>query len=268
MQYEGWPEKGELVVGEVDEIESFGVFIDLEEYEDKRGLVHISEVASGWIKNIRDHVREGERVVAKVLGVDEDSQQIDLSIKDVNDHQRSEKIQEWKNNQKAENWLNRAFGDEMEDEDYRRVVQALLDIYDTLYEAFEQAAIHGTEALADVDLDDDEIEGIVETARENVSVPYVTVTGYLDLESAAADGVDVIREALKAAEGDGDIPDEIELDVTYVGSPEYRIRVKAPNYKTAESQLEESVDRAQAAIEGGGGTAHFHRERRTEEEAA
>ena len=88
MQYEGWPEKGELVVGEVEEIESFGVFVDLEEYDGKRGLAHISEVASGWIKNIRDHVREGERVVAKVLGVDEDSPQIDLCITDVNDHQR------------------------------------------------------------------------------------------------------------------------------------------------------------------------------------
>ncbi len=268
MKYEGWPEKGELVVGEVDEIENFGVFVDLEEYDDKRGLVHISEVASGWIKNIRDHVREGERVVAKVLGVDEDSQQIDLSIKDVNDHQRSEKIQEWKNNQKAENWLSRAFGEDMPDDDYRRIVQALLDEFETLYGAFEQAAIHGVEGLDEVDLDDEEVDAIVETARENVSVPYVTVTGYLDIESGAADGVDVIREALKAAEGDGDIPDEIELDVTYVGSPEYRIRVKAPNYKTAESQLEASVERAQSAIDRGDGTAQFHRERRTDEEAA
>ncbi|MFB6087147.1 MAG: S1 RNA-binding domain-containing protein, partial [Haloarculaceae archaeon] len=70
MKYSGWPDTGELVVGEVDEIADFGVFVDLDEYEDKRGLVHISEVASGWIKNVRDHVREGQTVVAKVLDVD------------------------------------------------------------------------------------------------------------------------------------------------------------------------------------------------------
>jgi translation initiation factor 2 subunit 1 len=51
-----------------------------------------------------------------------------------------------------------------------------------------------------------------------------------------------------------------------VGAPEYRIRVKAPNYKTAESQLEESAARAEEAIESVGGTGSFHRERRTEEE--
>ena len=101
MKYSGWPDQGDLVVGKVDEIEDFGVFVDLLEYRDRRGLVHVSEVASGWIKNVRDHVGVDETVVCKVLDVDESSQQIDLSIKDVNDHQRKDKIQEWKNEQKA-----------------------------------------------------------------------------------------------------------------------------------------------------------------------
>jgi translation initiation factor 2 subunit 1 len=92
------------------------------------------------------------------------------------------------------------------------------------------------------------------------------VTGYVDLESPDVDGVEDVREAMQAAEGNGEVPEEVELDVTYVGAPEYRIKVKAPNYKTAETQLEESADRAREAIEAAGGTADFHRERRTEEE--
>jgi translation initiation factor 2 subunit 1 len=267
MQYTGWPEKGELVVGEIDEIESFGVFVDLEEYEDKRGLAHISEVASGWIKNIRDHVQEGERVVAKVLDVDRDSQQIDLSIKDVNDHQRSDKIQEWKNDQKADTWLDIALGENVDDDRYRAVANAVLEEYETLYAGFEEAAIRGEEALDGADLDEADVEAIVETARDNVSVPYVTVTGYIDLESPARDGVDRIKDALQAAEGNGDVPDEVDLSVTYVGSPEYRIRVRAPNYKTAESELEASAARAEAAIGAADGTADFHRERRNDEES-
>jgi len=267
MKYSGWPEKGELVVGKVDEIEDFGVFVDLEEYDDKRGLAHISEVASGWIKNVRDHVAEGERVVAKVLEVDEDSQQIDLSIKDVNDHQRSEKIQEWKNEQKADNWMELAFGEDVDDETYAAVANELLAEFGSLYDGFEGAAIHGQEALSDTDLSDDEVDAIVDTARENVSVPYVTVTGYVDLRSPSSDGVDDVKEALRAASGqNGDVPDEVDLEVTYVGAPEYRIRVKAPNYKTAEDQLESAAGRAERAIESTGGTAEFHRERRSSEE--
>ena len=266
MQYTGWPESGELVVGRVDEIEDFGVFVDLEEYEDKRGLVHVSEVASGFMKNVRSHVNEGQTVVAKVLDVDRDAEQIDLSLKDVNDHQRKDRIQQWKNEQKADNWMTLAFGEDVSDEQYTAVANALLAEFETLYDAFESAAIHGEEALADLDLGDDERAAIVETARKNVSVPYVTVTGYVDLSCPAGDGVDAVREALSAAEGNGDLPENVELSVTYVGAPEYRIRVQAPDYKTAEAELERSAERASEAIGAVGGTGDYHRDRRTEEE--
>jgi len=267
MKFSGWPERGELVVCHVDEIESFGVFCDLEQYEDRRGLIHISEVASGWIKNIRDHVREGQTVVCKVLDVDESSQQIDLSLKDVNDHQRSETIQGWKNEQKADNWLAISLGEDADDAVYEHVVSELLADFETLYDGFEAAAIHGEEALADLDLDGEVVEAIVETARNNVSVPYVTVTGYVDLTCADPTGVDAIREALKAAGGNGEVPEEVELEVTYVGAPEYRIRVRAPDYKLAERSLEASADRAIEALEAAGGEATFHRKRRAEDEA-
>ena len=266
MKYSGWPSPGDLVVGKVEEIEDFGVFVDLEEYEDKRGLIHISEVASGWIKNVRDHVREGQTVVCKVLEVDRGSQQIDLSLKDVNEHQHKETIQRWKNEQKADNWMTLAFGEDVDDETYTAVANELIDAHGSLYNGFEQAAILGPEALEETDLSDGEIEAIVETARENVSVPYVTVTGYVDLVCSSDEGVDAIKEALRAAEGNGEIPDEINLEVTYVGAPEYRIRVQAPNYKTAESELEASAERASEAIAELGGSGSFHRERKTDEE--
>ena len=284
MKYTGWPDSGELVVGEVDEIEDFGVFVDLDEYEDKRGLVHVSEVASGWIKNIRDHVQPDERVVAKVLDVDEGTQQIDLSLKDVNEHQRSEKIQEWKNERQADNWMELAFGEDVDDETYSAVVNALIAEFGGLYDGFEAAAIHGTEALEPADLDDEEVQAIVQVARENVSVPYVEVTGYVDLSCPAGDGVDAVREAMAAATGnvrgneasasqpeasasdDGEVPEEVELEVSYVGAPEYRITVQAPDYKTAERELETAADRAAASVEAVGGAGEYHRERRIDDE--
>jgi translation initiation factor 2 subunit 1 len=266
MKYSGWPEPGELVVGRVDEIEDFGVFVDLQEYDDKRGLSHVSEVASGWIKNVRDHVNEGQTVVAKVLDIDKDAQQIDLSIKDVNDHQRKEKIQEWKNEQKADNWMLQAFGEDVDDETYTAIASELLAEFGSMYEGFEEAAIHGEEALEDTDLADDEVEAIVDVSRENVSVPYVRVTGYVSLEAPGADGVDDIKAALDAAEGNGDVPDEVDLEVTYVGAPEYRIRVQAPDYKTAESNLETSAQRAIDAVTDADGTGEFHRDRREDSE--
>jgi translation initiation factor 2 subunit 1 len=266
MKFSGYPDTGDLVVGEINEIEDFGVFVDLEEYESKRGLVHVSEVASGWIKNLRDHVNTGQIVVCKVHDVNESAEQIDLSIKDVNDHQRSDKIQEWKAEQKAEKWMELAFGDALTDEKYSEIANAFLSEFGTLYDGFEQAAIHGPEAFESTALADEDIAALVDTARDNVSVPYVNVTGYVDLRATGPSGVNDIRTALQAAEGNGEVPDEVNLEVTYVGAPEYRVRVQAPNYKTAESELEHSVARASDAIETVGGSVEFHRERRSDDE--
>lgn len=102
MERKGWPELDELVVCSVQQVKDFGAFTSLDEYGGKEGLIHISEVATGWVKYIRDHVREGQKIVCKVLDVNPSKHHIDLSLKDVNDHQRREKIQDWKNEQKAD----------------------------------------------------------------------------------------------------------------------------------------------------------------------
>ena len=52
----------------------------------------------------------------------------------------------------------------------------------------------------------------------------------------------------------------------WMGSPEYRVKVRAPDYKTAESELETAGQRAVEAIEAAGGEGEFHRERREEDE--
>jgi len=264
MKYTGWPEPGEPVVCEVTEVEDFGAFVDLVEYEDKEGLIHVSEVASGWVKYIRDHVREGQTVVCEVLEVDEDSQQIDLSAKDVNDHQKQEKIQEWKNETKADNWLSR----ELEDDGvYRGVAEALIGRYGTMYEALEEGAVRGEEVFKDAGVDDDLAETLTEIARDNINVPYVEVTGYVDVETTAANGVDDVIEALSGVE----VPDydeadgDVEVDIEYVSAPEYRITAKAHDYKTAQRAVEGFAERARDRIESLGGRGEYHEEPHTSE---
>ena len=267
MKYSGWPEVGELVVCQVVDIEDFGVFCDLQEYEEKRGLIHISEVASGWIKNIRDHVKKGHLVVCKILTVNESNHQIDLSLKDVNDHQRSEKIQEWKNEQKADKWLELALGSDLSNDQFNRIVPGILNKYGTLYAAFEYAVLDGKSAFDELDLTDKEIDSIISIALENVSLSKVSISGYVDLECSAPDGIDAIRDALKSAEESIAIPPDVELDVIYVGSPEYLITIVAPDYKLAESLLDQYAKYILQFIVKNGGTGKFHRDRHIDEDS-
>lgn len=71
-------EVGAVLEGKVTGITKFGAFVDLG--EGKTGMVHISEVASTYVKEIRDFITEGQTVKVKVLTVGEDGI-ISLSIK-------------------------------------------------------------------------------------------------------------------------------------------------------------------------------------------
>ncbi|MCR5485510.1 MAG: S1 RNA-binding domain-containing protein [Clostridiales bacterium] len=71
-------EVGAVLNGKVTGLTDFGAFVELENGE--TGMVHISEVASVFVKNIRDHLEIGQSVKVKVLGVN-DAGKINLSIK-------------------------------------------------------------------------------------------------------------------------------------------------------------------------------------------
>lgn len=69
---------GEIYEGKVTGITNFGAFVKLSNGES--GMVHISEVAVTYVKDIKDHLTEGQEVKVKVLSVN-DNNKISLSIK-------------------------------------------------------------------------------------------------------------------------------------------------------------------------------------------
>ncbi|CAM2835425.1 S1 domain-containing RNA-binding protein [Fructilactobacillus fructivorans] len=74
---------GEKVTGKVSGITNFGAFIDLGDH--KTGLVHISEVSDGYVKDIHDILSVGDEVTVKVLSIGDDGK-IGLSIRKASDH--------------------------------------------------------------------------------------------------------------------------------------------------------------------------------------
>jgi len=74
---------GEIYEGTVSGLTGFGAFIKLSNGE--TGMVHISEVSSSYVKEIRDHLSEGQSVRVKVLGVNENNK-ISLSIKQADEN--------------------------------------------------------------------------------------------------------------------------------------------------------------------------------------
>ncbi len=72
-------EVGSVVEGKVTGVKPFGAFVAIT--EDQQGLVHISEVAHGFVKDINEVLTVGDEVKVKILSVDEESGKISLSIR-------------------------------------------------------------------------------------------------------------------------------------------------------------------------------------------
>ena len=255
-----FPDEGELIVGTVYKVLGYGAFAKLEEYPGKEAFIHISEVSSGWVKNIRDHVKENQKIVCRVLRVNHKKGHVDASLKRIREDQRTKKIQHWKIEQKAEKFLELAAKslDKSLDEAYDEVGYDIMDIFGDVYGAFETAADEGVQSLIDEDIPKDWAEAITEVAQKNITPPEVHISGYVDIETFVPDGVDVIISALKEAEKHDD--EEEEIKVQCVGAPRYRITVKSTDYIHAEKTLKSAAERCIEIVEQSGGNGSFLRE--------
>lgn len=72
-------EIGSILTGKVTGIQPYGAFVALDDHN--QGLVHISEITHGYVKDIHDHLKVGDEVKVKVLSIDEEAGKIGLSIK-------------------------------------------------------------------------------------------------------------------------------------------------------------------------------------------
>ena len=75
-------QENETVEGLVTGIEQYGIFVSLDEYYS--GLIHISEISDGFVKDINNFVNIGETIKVRVLDSDDDTFHVKLSIKNMN----------------------------------------------------------------------------------------------------------------------------------------------------------------------------------------
>ncbi|MGC8565903.1 MAG: translation initiation factor IF-2 subunit alpha [Thermoplasmata archaeon] len=247
-----YPEVGDLVIGTVETVKDYGAFVDLDEYPNKKGFIHVSEIASGWIKYIRDYVREGQKVVCQVIDINKEKGHIDLSLKRVNEHQRREKVQEWKNEQRAKKLLEIVKERSKSKEDFDKIIENLELKYGTLFAAFENAAMD-SESF-EKDNKGEWVNYFIDVARENIEPARVRISGFVEISSNDRNAIENIKNALLTIHK----PDE-GVSVQYTGAPRYRIIIDSTDYKTAEDKLKEAAETVIEYIKKHGGNGEFFR---------
>lgn len=73
--------ENDIIKVKITGIQNYGAFADVEgEYN---GLIHVSEISYGYVKNIHEFLNVGDNIYAEVVGIDDDNKRIKLSIKDI-----------------------------------------------------------------------------------------------------------------------------------------------------------------------------------------
>ena len=80
---------GDIVKGKVTGIKPYGAFVKFE--DESTGLIHISEISNGFVKDINNFVKLNEMLEVKVIDVDEENNQYRLSLKALNDKKRNKR---------------------------------------------------------------------------------------------------------------------------------------------------------------------------------
>jgi translation initiation factor 2 subunit 1 len=256
-----WPEVGDLVIVTVNRITDYGAYVTLDEYG-KEGLLHVSEVASSWVRNIRDFVREGQKTVLKVLRVDTEKGHVDLSLRRVTKRERIDKIMAFKRARKAET-LMRSAGEKLGlsmDEVYSKAGVLIEKEFGDVYEGLERSAREGPKVLMNVSVPEDIAVALEGISREKIRLPLVKIRGVLELSCRKPDGVRLVREALLTAKKAEETKEGL-VRVYVVAPPKYAIEAAAEDYKKADKVLQRASEEVLKAITKAGGEGVFKREK-------
>jgi translation initiation factor 2 subunit 1 len=247
---ETFPEIGELVVATVKSVVAYGAYVTLDEYG-REGLIPVSEISTTWVRNIKDHAREGQKLVLKVLRVNRQRGEVDLSLRRVTGREKAEKMLDWKKSKKADAILNSTREKLSADENTLNSIRdMILQRYDSVYEALEKS-IDQEEVFTKAGVAPEWEKALTENAKLKIKVKKTTLTGTIELTSPKPDGIVGIRTALLNAEKTR--PKGTDVKIYTIGAPKYRLEVTASDYSDAETVLKEAIDEAVSSITDAGG---------------
>ncbi len=266
-----FPKEGKFVIAKVTEVENQYVYVDLIDFEGldseecARGMIHISEISSRWIKNIRNFVRIGQRVVLRVLRVDADKGHVDLSLRRVNSAQKEIRMKEWKYALKFENllqFLTETEGINMTlEEAYELIGFPVLDRFETYQEAIENLKENGKELLSDLNgITEDTKKALLRIISENVSISTVNISGKIKLSFTSENGIEHIKDSLIEALKIIEPKETRNITINYIAAPFYRLEIVSKDYLDAENILSDALEIIEHNAEKNDGTFEFIRD--------
>jgi len=256
-----WPNTDDYAIAVASKVAPYGAYVHLPEYGDKEGFIHISEISSTWVRNIRNHIHENQRVVVKILKVDTEKRHIDCSLRRVSNESKRVKNNEWKRAQKAEKLLELVAkeNDMTLEQAYEKIGWPIEDVFGEIYTGLEKAADGDVSVFEDVQATKKLKKHVADLAKQRIEIPFVEIDGEMTIMVPGSNGIEVIKKALTEGLEKGKQHDKSTTEIYTLGSPRYKLRIVSPDYKEAEDILSDVYELISKRIESKSGTISFLR---------
>ena len=208
-------EEGENVLCTVIKIEKTSVFVKVE--DNGEGTIVISEIAPGRIRNLRDYVIQGKRIVCKILRIDKDN--IHLSLRRVSEKEKKEVLEKYERERNSLSIL-RSVLKERAEETAKKIKQKEKSLYE-----FLQFCKENPEELKKY-LSEEESSRICKILQEKKE-KKVEVKKDFNLTTNASNGIIKIKGIL--------LP--YKEHVIYLAAGKFSLKVISSDYKKANSEL-------------------------------
>jgi translation initiation factor 2 subunit 1 len=251
----GVPEKDEFVICTVKDIHQHSIFLDLDEYDNKQGMLHTSEISRRLVRTLRVFFKPGRKLVCKVINVS--GTHITLSLRRVGAGQERSKQKEWKNEKRADDLL-QAFARQNKvsvKTAHEKIASKLLKKYGEMFPVFLEVAKGDTSLLKNID--SKYSKKLIDLIQKRIIIPKAEIKGTLILSSQAPDGVDIIKKAVKVA-FDIAKKTKCDLEIKYIGAPKYKLVLRYSEPKGCERVLN-TILLAMKKVIGKNGEVEFKR---------
>lgn len=229
---EGYPETNDIVYCTVTKIYGNTVFVFVDEFE-KEGVLTISEIAPGRIRNLRDYVVEDKKIVCKVLRVDPNQKRIDVSLRRVSIPAMKKKLDEIKKEEYSERVyeeVSKEFG-MTKDELFEKTYEPIFEQYETVFEALYDIMLNNDNIEMFTNLTKEQQQTFLNYINERIKPEEVVLKKKFKLSSTGKEGVEDVKSAIKTAV---DILNYDKINVFYTAAGEFGITITHEDMKSAD----------------------------------
>ena len=222
-------EEGQLVLCTVDKIIGTTVFVKVNNYGIE-GTITTSEIAPGRIRNLRDYVVPGKKIVCKILSIRENG--VHLSLRRVKPNERKELLEKLEKENSYRAILKTVLGKEKSEDIAGKILEET-----SIFEFFEE--IKRNPKVLEKYVSKEESEKIIKIIESKKEKPKEIKQAF-KLSSKASNGIVLIKKIIS------DSCNNSNCKVSYLAAGKYSISIIGEDFKKINNELNQVLDKIES----------------------